>query len=77
MLGQGKLMMMIFMWSTKVCKLIQIKQALVVLTMKLKIKVKQVEVINSQYSNLLALQEIIHWTKSLVEFKVVCKLDQD
>jgi hypothetical protein len=45
--------------------------------MKLKIKVKQVEVINSQYSNLPTLQEIIHWIKSLVEFKVVFKLDQD
>jgi hypothetical protein len=58
-------------------KLIQIKQAQVVLMMKLKFKVKQVEAINSQYSNLLVLQEIIHWTKSLVEFKVVFKLDQD
>jgi hypothetical protein len=44
--------------------------------MKLKIKVKQVEAINSQYSNLPILQEIIHSTKSLVEFKVVFKLDQ-
>jgi hypothetical protein len=32
---------------------------------------------NSQYSNLPTLQEIIHWIKSLVEFKVVFKLDQD
>jgi hypothetical protein len=49
----------------------------VVLMMKLKIKIKQVEAINSQYSNLPILQEIIHWIKSLVEFKVVFKLDQD
>jgi hypothetical protein len=40
------------------------------------VKVKQVEAINSQYSNLLVLHEIIHWTKSLVKFKVVFKLDQ-
>jgi hypothetical protein len=59
------------------CKLIEIKQAQVVLMMKLKIKVKIVEAINSQYSNLPTLQEIIRWIKSLVEFKVVFKLDQD
>jgi hypothetical protein len=71
------MMMVTYIWLIKMCKLIQIKQALVVLMLKPKIKVKQVEAIKSQYSNLLALQEIIHWTKSLVKFKVMCKLDQD
>ena len=71
---------------TQMCKMIQIKLVQVALITMNKIKwlvhhlnpiIKQVQAIKFQSSNQPILQEIIHWTLSLVIFQEVCIQDQD
>ena len=71
---------------TQMCKMIQIKLVQVALITMNKIKwlvhhlnpiIKQVQAIKFQSSNQPILQEIIHWTLSLVIFQEVCVQDQD